>query len=234
MMRIQGIGIAAAEGGERAQRGQERGEVFHVDRPGGAESPADGEQGAFYAERIGNGRRRVMVQRGRRAGDVYGRQHVTEEPAARARADAYGLWSRGRGGPGDADADADADANADAGDGDAVTEAARADFAALTTHLSGLSGAVREVTLYLPSLGQVTARLEAGAISVTARVPRRLAEAVRRAEGELQERMAQAGLRISQLQILPQDDPPQPPQRQAAPERRPAPRDGQRLVDVMA
>jgi hypothetical protein len=224
-MRIDRIGLAAPEGSERAQRGQERGEVFHVDRPPGAESPADGEQGAFYAERIGQGRRRVMVQRGRRAGDVNGRQHVAEEPTTRAQAELHGsldLDPGEGGGPGE---------GGEVAGGDAAAEGARADFAALTTHLTGLSGAVREVTLYLPSLGQVTARLEAGAISVTARVPRRLVDAVRRAEGELQERMAQAGLRISQLQIIPQDD---PPAQQQARERRPAPRDGLRLVDVMA
>jgi hypothetical protein len=218
-MIVGGIGPAAApvqdRGESRPLREREGGERFTVDR---AEAATSGdERRPLYTDSIGQGRRRTAGRIARRVSELHPahKEHGPEEVRRRDPEPRGG----GKGG------------EEPAGERPDPAEGTAADFEALSQHLMRLGGPIREVTLHMPALGQVTARLQAGGISIEARVPRRLADAVRRGEPELRRRMEQIGLRVAHLQITPQDGPERErPEGAALPRTRPA----HGLVDVMA
>lgn len=226
-MKVDGYGVHGLDVPERPEGRVHRdrgGERFSVDGASSADRPGGDEPHPLYGDRAGARRRQPV--RSLRRGE--GRHAVQEHRAEDAHAvelsefhfdlDGFDPDEGGGGGGGE-----------DAEDAAEDRAAAAADFEALSAHLLRLGGPVREVTLYLPSLGQVTARLEAGAISILASVPRRLAAAVRKGERELRKQMGDLGLRIGQIQIMERDEP-QEARRGEAPRHFGA----RGLVDVMA
>ncbi|MCS6915118.1 MAG: hypothetical protein RMK29_13970 [Myxococcales bacterium] len=222
-MKVEGIGLPALSLPERGElrgvRERAGAERFSIDGIAGADRPGADDAHPLVADRLAT-RRRGMARAVRR---MDGPHAVREVPTEEARAAERTEFHAGLD---------PADPDEDPAPGEQAAEeeqaAAAADFEALSAHLLRLGGPIREVTLYLPSLGQVSARLEAGAISIFLNVPRRLVAAVRRGERELRAQMSRLGLRIAQIQIREHDEPggkPEAPLRYVA---------AHGLVDVMA
>ncbi len=183
---------------DRYRRGH-KGERFSIDKRGGAEDPGAPEGSTGRGERTGAGRRRPSVRYAKRAGEMHGAREHTHEDSFKVEEAEFNLdffqGDEGSGGTGTSE-------NGEGGGGqggDAEDRATASDFEALTTHLLNLQEPIREVTLYLPALGRVTARTEAGAINIILDVPRRLLGAVRRGQKEMQERMIRQGLNVARI-----------------------------------
>jgi hypothetical protein len=226
-MKVDGIGMQSLGVPERPDGRVHRdrgGERFSIDGASGAERPGGDDPHPMYSDRVG-GRRRQAARALRRNENVHGpKDHHAEETRLSEFSEFhFDLEPLESGDPDEGGGGEDEEGAAE------ERAAAAADFEALSAHLLRLGGPVREVTLYLPSLGQVTARLEAGAISIIVSVPRRLVGAVRRGEKELCQQMGALGLRIGHIQIMERDEP-QELRRSEAPRHWSA----RGLVDVMA
>lgn len=228
-MNIESIGLQRPDLADPTElRGlRDEGRRFSVDHLSGPDAPHEVDRALSQSERANENRRRPPVRYSRRTSEIHAQKEVHgKEEAQRT--------ERGelRIGPGEYSQPEEEGGSGPGGTGEDQEHAADADFEALTAHLLRLGGPIREVTLYLPSLGRVTARMDAGAISIVVDVPRSLLPAVRRGEKDLVEQMGRQGLRIARLEIEVHDD--------AEPEERRS-RQGLRtawptrgLVDVMA
>lgn len=215
--------ISADMGDHSLSRKQEAHADRRVDRAEGGES-TDGRE-LLGVERAGVGRKRPMARPLRRIGE-HGSKHAHLDEVKVTRRESLSFSMEDHEAP-------PGEEEAGAAEQGGEAEEASADFMTLANHLSRLDGLTREVTLYLPSLGRVTARQEAGALTILACVPRRLVAAVRRGEAELQQRLAHAGLKVAQIKISSQADPGEEAPAASSKQREPL-FSHSSLVDVMA